>query len=265
MDPKGMIARYLGLTTSGELALADAIALVGLRHAVDPEMRKAAKMYSAWCRAHVDALQPAIERYGSVRSADGERLRRVLFRGNRLGNFGLLRDIHDLVTLATSVRGCWSALNQAARESRDLDLVATSRDCHREIIRQIAWLETKLHHSAPQTLTVPSDSTKELVTSIPSLAQVGAVADGAPRALLRRFVPIAPSAGTLALVFAVALGSAIARHVGLRRSAVSPKRVRPRTAVPQSWILRESGWLPIVGLLRGALNRRVACSLSRNT
>jgi hypothetical protein len=49
MDPKGMIARYLGLTTSGELALADAIALVGLRHAVDPEMRKAAKMYSAWC------------------------------------------------------------------------------------------------------------------------------------------------------------------------------------------------------------------------
>jgi len=128
-----MIARYLGLTTSGELALADAIALVGLRHAVDPEMRKAAKMYSAWCCAHVDALQPAIERYGSVRSADGERLRRALFRGNRLGNFGLLRDIHDLVTLATSVRGCWSALNQAARESRDLDLVATSRNCHGEI------------------------------------------------------------------------------------------------------------------------------------
>jgi hypothetical protein len=251
MDPKGMIARYLGLTTSGELALADAIAFVGLRHAVDPEMRKAAKMYCAWCRAHVDALQPAIERYGSVRSADGERLRRALFRGNRLGNFGLLRDIHDLVTLATSVRGCWSALHQAARESRDLDLVATSRDCHGEIIRQIAWLETKLHHSAPQTLTVPSDSTKELVTSIPSLAQVVVVADRAPRALLRRFLPIAPSAGTVALVFAVLVSSAIARHAGLRSSAVFRKRLRPRTAVP--WNLREAGWPPIVGLLRGAL------------
>jgi hypothetical protein len=253
MDPKGMMARYLGLTISGELALADAFALVGLRHAVDPEMRKAANMYPTWCRAHVEALHSAIERYGSVRSADGERLRRALFRGSRLGNFGLLRDVHDLVTLATSVRGCWSALNQAARESRDLDLVATSRDCHGEIVRQIAWLETKLHHSAPQTLTVPSDSAKELATSIPSLAQVGAVADRAPRALLRRLVPIAPSAGALAFVFAVVLGSAIAHHAGLRRSAVSPKRFRPRAAVPQSWILRESGWPPFVGLLRGAL------------
>jgi hypothetical protein len=253
MDPKSMIARYLGLATSGELALADAIALVGFRHAVDPEMRKAAKMYSAWCRAHVDALQPAIERYGSVRSADGERLRRALFRGNRLGNFGLLRDIHDLVTLATSVRGCWSALYQAARESRDLDLVATSRDCHGEIIRQIAWLETKLHHSAPQTLTVPSDSIKELVTSIPNLAQVGAVAHSAPRALLRRLVPIAPSAGALVVVLIVALGAAIGRHAGLLGSAAPSRSFRSRNGAPQSSILHKSGWSPIVDLLLGAL------------
>jgi hypothetical protein len=119
---------------------------------------------------------------------------------------------------------------------------------------QAAWLETKLHHAAPQTLTVPSDSTKELVTSIPSRAQVGAVADRAPRVLLRRLVPIAPSAGALAVVFVVvALGTAIGRHAGLLGSAASPRRFGPRTDVPQSLILRKSGWSPIVGLLRSAL------------
>lgn len=248
-----MIARYLGLTTSGELALADAFVLVGLRHAVDPEIRKASTMYSAWCHAHVEALHPAIERYGSVRNTDGERLRRALFRGNRFGDFGLLRDLHDLVTLATSVRECWSALNQAARESRDLDLAARCRDCNAELIRQIAWLETKLHHSAPQTLTVPSDSTKELVTSIPNLAQVGAVAHRAPRALLRRLVPIAPSAGALAVVLVVALGAAIGRRAGVLGSAAPSKSFRSRNGAPQSSILRKSVWSPIVGLLLGAL------------
>jgi hypothetical protein len=248
-----MIARYLGLTTSGELALADAFALVGLRHAVDPEMRKASTMYSAWCRAHVDALHPAIERYGSVRNTDGERLRRALFRGNRLGDFGLLRDVHDLATLATSVRQGWSALNQAARESRDLDLAATCRDCNAELIREIAWLETKLHHAAPQVLTVPSNSTKELVTSIPSLAQVGAFAHRAPRALLRRLAPIAPSAGALAVVLVVALGAAIGRHAGLLRSAAPSRSFRSRNGGPQSSILHKSGWSPIVGPLRDAL------------
>jgi hypothetical protein len=248
-----MIARYLGLTTSAELALADAFALVGLRHAVDPEIRRASTMYSAWCRAHVDALHPAIERYGSVRNTDGERLGQALFHGNRLGNFGLLRDVHDLVTLATSVRGCWSALSQAARESRDLDLLARCRDCNAEIVRQIAWLETKLHHSAPQALTVPSNWTKELVTSIPSRAQVGAVADRAPRALLRRLVPIAPTAGALAVGFVIALGIVTGRRAGLLGSAASPRRFGPRTDVPQSLILRKSGWSPIVGLMRSAL------------
>ena len=99
-----MIACYIGLLANAERALADALALIGLRHAVEPEIRSAARTYAAWCRAHVDALGPAIDRYGASRNTDGERLRRALFRGPRLGGFGLLRDLHDLVTLATAVR-----------------------------------------------------------------------------------------------------------------------------------------------------------------
>ena len=246
-----MIARYLGLTTNGERALADAFALVALRHAVDPEVRRAAKMYYAWCRARAQALEPAVERYGSVRSVDGERLRRALFRGNRMGGFGLLRDFHDLVTLATSVRGCWSVLHQAACGSRDRDLVEACRGGHTEIDRVIAWLEMKLHQAAPQALTVPSQSTKEMITSLPSLAQVGAVAGIAPTALLRRLVPIAPRPGALVAVLAAALGAMVVRKAGLSRSMLrgGPSRTSVRR---RSVNLRKAAVSPILSLVRNA-------------
>lgn len=96
-----MIARYLGLTVSGERALADAFVLVGLRHAAEPEMRNAGRLHSNWCNEHLDALRPAMDRYVRERSAEGERLRQALFRGRRRGGFGLLRDLHDLLALAS--------------------------------------------------------------------------------------------------------------------------------------------------------------------
>jgi hypothetical protein len=64
-----MIARYLGLTISHEQALADAFAMVGLRHAVEPEMRNAARLHSNWCHGHLGALRPMVERYGAARAA----------------------------------------------------------------------------------------------------------------------------------------------------------------------------------------------------
>ena len=99
-----MIARHIGLLANAERALAGALALIGPRHAVEPEIRRAARTDAAGCRAHVDALDPVIDRHGASRNTDGERLRRAPFRGPRLGGFGLLRDLHDLVTLATAVR-----------------------------------------------------------------------------------------------------------------------------------------------------------------
>jgi len=151
-----MIARYIGLLANAERALADALSLIGLRHAVEPDIRRAAKTYAAWCRAHVDALDPAIARYGASRSTDGERLRRALFRGPRLGGFGLLRDLHDLVTLATAVREGWTALHQAARESHDHELAVRCRACGEQTTRMIAWLARMrigqaVRHDGPQT------------------------------------------------------------------------------------------------------------------
>lgn len=110
-----MIARYLGLTMSAERALADAFVLVGVRHATEPEMLNAARLHSNWCNGHLDVLRPVAARYRAESTRQGERLRRALFRGRRLGGFGLLRDLHDLLTLTVSVHACWMALLQAAR------------------------------------------------------------------------------------------------------------------------------------------------------
>ena len=204
MAAKGMIARYLGLVESGERALADAFVLVGIRHATEPELRNAARLYSNWCRAHVDALKSMVDRYSSARCRDGERLQRALFRGRRRGGFGLVRDFHDLLTLATAVHGCWTALQQAARERRDRDLEAVCGACDAETTRQISWLETKLRQSAPQALTVPSSTGRELLASIPSGDQVGAIIDLVPGPALRRLLPTT-SAMAMLVVFALVL------------------------------------------------------------
>jgi hypothetical protein len=199
-----MIAGYIGLTISHEQALADAFAMVGLRHAVEPEMRNAARLHSNWCHGHLGALQPMVERYGAARSVEGERLRRTLFRGRRSGGFGLIRDLHDLLTMAAAVRGCWTALLQGARERRDGSLESVCRACDGETARQVAWIETKLRQASPQALTVPPDTVRELGASLPNRADVAAILDLVPGSAIRRAVPLAPITTAL-VVLAVIL------------------------------------------------------------
>jgi hypothetical protein len=199
-----MIAQYLGLAMSTERALADAFVLVGIRHATEPEMRNAARLHSNWCNGHLDVLGHAAARYGAEGTRQGERLRWGLFRGRRLGGFGLLRDLHDLFTLATSVHACWMVLLQAAREVRDAHLEKACRACEAETRRQISWLETKLRQAAPQALTVPVCPARQLSASIPTLSQLGALADLVPGSAVRAALPLAPVA-VVGLVAVLAL------------------------------------------------------------
>ena len=205
MAAQGMIRRYLGLAESAERALADAFTLVGARHAAEPEIRNAAHLNANWCQAHRERIQAAAERYGTTRSAEGERLRRAMFRGRRVGGFGLLRDLHDLLVLAGFVHTCWDTLRQAAAQRRDMELVATCEHCDAEARRQIAWLETKVRHAAPQALTVAPVMSKELRAAIPHAADLAVVARRLPMAALRRAQPL-PGTGAL-LVAAVALAA----------------------------------------------------------
>jgi hypothetical protein len=205
-----MIARYLALAVNLERALADAFVMVGVRHAVEPEMRNAARLHANACDAHIKQLGPAVERYGQARNGDGERLRRALFHGRRLGGFGLLRDVHDLLTLATAVHSSWLALLQGAREARDASLEAVCRSCSADADRQIAWLETKLRHAGAQALTVPSHAWRDVTASIPDLSEIGAVLDLVPGAVLRRLVPLSPVKGLFVPILVLLVGMGLA-------------------------------------------------------
>ena len=200
-----MISRYLALTVSSERALADAFAMVGLRHAVEPEIRNAARLHANGCHAHIEQLRAAVERYGRARNTDGERLRRSVFHGRRLGGFGVLRDLHDLLILASSVRTSWLVLLQGACEARDASLEAACRTCSAETDRQIAWLETKLRHAGAHALTVPNNAWREVIASIPDRREIGAVLDLVPGPALRRLAPLSPLAGVLVAMMALLL------------------------------------------------------------
>lgn len=198
MAREGVIPQHLGLAASAERALADAFVLVGFRHAAEPEIRHAARLHSGWCHRHLGALRGQAARHGTRRTAAGSRLRRALFRGARVGGAGLVRDLQDLLVLASSVHACWIALRQAARERHDTALEAVCEECDTETGRQISWLETKLRHAAPQALSVPAAAITDVAASIPTGTQVAAVADLLPGPVLRAISPVAVAAGVLA-------------------------------------------------------------------
>ena len=207
LDTESMISRYLGLTRNAERALADAFVLVAIRHAADPEIRNAARLYSNWCTAHLEALRPAVECYGAARSVEAERLRRALFRGWRRGGFGLVRDLHDLITLATSVHSCWSALGQGARQRSDRSLERVSRTCDAETLRQIAWLRDE---DAPISPPGPRGTGRYgRGTGRVDTASLGAGGHRrpVPGPALRGLLPLAPVTSAMVLLLAVLLGT----------------------------------------------------------
>jgi hypothetical protein len=89
---------------------------------------------------------------------------------------GLLRDLQDLYLLATQIRACWTVLVQAGRALHDEELVWAAEYCGGEAMRSLAWLDTKIHQTTPQAVTVPTDSqTRELTVTHRALALIAKV------------------------------------------------------------------------------------------
>jgi hypothetical protein len=107
------------------------------------------------------------KKHGLVSNADPERLAYALFHGVRIGGFGLLRDLQDLLTLVQRVRNSWTVLSQAAKELQDTQLVDTAIRAGKENDTMIDWVCAHIKIAAPQALLVPSNLTSELKASIP--------------------------------------------------------------------------------------------------
>ncbi len=192
------IARDLGLAVEAERALADAFLELALRHQNEPDVRTTARLFSSWCKKHVEVLRPFTQRFGRRRASTGKRLRQCLFKGIGLGASGLLRDLHALMLMTAHVRVCWTVLGQCAQALHDGRLESAAQQCGDEAQRQLAWLDTRIRHLAPHAVLVAADPLREMAAAMPSRTSLAATVPMATALLVRRSLPKAMIALTAA-------------------------------------------------------------------
>ncbi|KAE8764829.1 hypothetical protein [Georgenia thermotolerans] len=135
---------------------------VSERHKTDHEIYHVARDLAAWSAEHVRRLAEAGKAYGldldaepkeettlgrSVREKAGEALGRHSQPGMRL-----LRDLRELHLQATEVSLDWELLGQAAQATKDRELLALTKECHPDTLRQSRWANTMLKSVSPQVL-----------------------------------------------------------------------------------------------------------------
>ena len=166
------IARYIGLTLEAEQAWIDALALVARRHPDEPDIRDGLRLLSRWAQDHLLTLGSITNRLGLLRSLSPSGLQKALFRGGRGDSLGLLRDLQDLFLMATQTRSCWTVLLHAARALKDIELEWAAEYCGGETVRALAWLDTRIHQTTPQAVTVPAASREQDPPSLAALTRV---------------------------------------------------------------------------------------------
>jgi hypothetical protein len=157
----------VGLARASEQELVNAFSAMADRHSSNFEIYEGCKLFAQWSRAHLKVAAQFAERFGKTINSDPARVRSALFHGMRVGGYGLLRDLQDLLLLTHQTRTAWTALDQAAKELKEIELASTCERCAEETDRQIDWLCTHIKIVAPQALTVPPQLGDEIKSSLP--------------------------------------------------------------------------------------------------
>src|SRR5215216_5801160 len=119
----------LGRVQASEQELVKSFGAIAERHHQDFEIRQGCKLFAQWSQAHLDKLGEFAARHGIVTNSDAARVRRALFHGMRIGGYGLLRDLQDLLLLVHQARNAWTALIQAAKTTRDAAMAEEALNC----------------------------------------------------------------------------------------------------------------------------------------
>jgi hypothetical protein len=171
------LALALAVARGTEQQLADAFALLADRHAREADVRDQGTLMAGWSAKHVEALEPAIHKYGKTVSERPERLRSALLSGTRVGGLGLLLDLKDMALLVQEMQLTWTALNEAAQELRDEALLDVVKNSGEETTKQLEWLKSRFKELAGQALTVDADPKSEILASVPKHLSVVALPD----------------------------------------------------------------------------------------
>jgi hypothetical protein len=132
------------------------------RHKVDHEIYHVARDLARWSQQHVHELAEIGQRYGlnlkddphedsgllaTVRSKASELVGRRPEPG-----LLLLADLRHLHRVAAGVSLDWELLGQGAQAAKDSELLALTKRCHPQSLRQMRWANAMLKVLSPQVL-----------------------------------------------------------------------------------------------------------------
>ncbi len=150
------LANYLGMLRGAELDLAGGFRRMAGGHGGEPDVYFLCHTLAGQCDEHVEKLAPFAGRYGEVEAEEPDRLGPKILEGPREGGLGLLRDLQDLYVMASFCDITWTMIVQAAKGTRDRELLEVAEACEGETAIQIKWIQTRMKQAAPQTLIVAS-------------------------------------------------------------------------------------------------------------
>lgn len=152
---RSRVADGLGLLQQAHADFANACRSVMATHFEESEIQQGLARLAEFSEDAVQQFRPHGERYQTHEAKQPSKLRETLFPEARPGAFGLLRDLQNLVLLATESDGAVTSLTKAAHELRDEALLRVCGHVKEQTKRQLAWLLTQVKHRSAHTLVVP--------------------------------------------------------------------------------------------------------------
>jgi len=148
----------------GENTMTGRLRRAAHQHAADYDVRHGATQLSKWSEEHVARLADVGKRFDlglSSTADDGddglvqqmlEKTSEALGRRSEPALL-LLRDLRELHLCAVGNNVYWEMLAQAAQALRDSELLALTKACRPQTVRQMKWTETLIKELSPQALT----------------------------------------------------------------------------------------------------------------
>ncbi|WP_179810128.1 hypothetical protein [Nocardiopsis sinuspersici] len=142
-----------------ESALAGELLRVADRHAKEQEIHHVAQDLVRWSREHVREIVAAGPRYGlELGNPDLENPEPPTEEAGEIPGEDsgpellLLADLRRLYRMAAGVSLDWDLLGQGAQVVADPDLLALTKRCHPQSLRQMKWADAMLKTVSPQIL-----------------------------------------------------------------------------------------------------------------
>lgn len=145
-----------------ENRLADELLKVAERHRAEHEIHHVGRDMARWSQEHAGELSEVAENYGLRLSAHKRDRPHVLGRVREKASTALGRRQEPSVLLILELRHLhrrsagvsldWELLGQGAQAVKDRELLALTKRCHPQTLRQMRWTNAMLKMLSPQVM-----------------------------------------------------------------------------------------------------------------